>query len=286
MGVKDWIILNTIYEERNITKAAERLYISQPALTYRLQQLEKEFGTQIVIRGKKGVEFTSEGEFLVDYAKSMLIQLRQTKEAIQNMSNKVKGTLRLGVSSNFGRYKLPYILKEFLDKYPDVEIKVTTKLSSEIMQLVHKGEIHIGIIRGDYEWYEHKHLLYQEFIYIVSKNKITIDQLPSLHRIVYKTDPLLETVIDHWWKERFTKPPLVTMEVDKMETCTEMVKNMLGYAVLPSLSLADDNDLFKIKLTQKNGEMIFRKTWMISRNTSIELLVVEAFVQFLKKYSF
>jgi DNA-binding transcriptional LysR family regulator len=286
MGVKDWIILNTIYEERNITKAAERLYISQPALTYRLQQLEKEFGTQIVIRGKKGVEFTSEGEFLVDYAKSMLIQLRQTKEEIQNMSNKVKGTLRLGVSSNFGRYKLPYILKEFLDKYPDVEIKVTTKLSSEIMQLVHKGEIHIGIIRGDYEWYEHKHLLYQEFIYIVSKNKITIDQLPSLHRIVYKTDPLLETVIDHWWKERFTKPPLVTMEVDKMETCTEMVKNMLGYAVLPSLSLTDDNDLFKIKLTQKNGEMIFRKTWMISRDASIELLVVEAFVQFLKNYSF
>jgi DNA-binding transcriptional LysR family regulator len=283
MVVKDWMILKTIYEERNITKAAERLYISQPALTYRLKHLEKEFGTQIVIRGKKGVEFTSEGEYLVNYAKNMIVELRRTKELIHNMSGNVKGTLRLGVSSNFGRYKLPSILKDFLEMYPEIEIKVTTKLSTEILNLVHKGDIHIGIIRGDYDWYEHKHLLYQEYIYIVSKQKISIDQLTYLQRIDYKTDPLLETLIEHWWKERFTKPPHITMEVDKMETCKEMVKNKLGYAILPSLSLTDDHDLSKIKLRKKNGEEILRKTWMISRNASIELSVARAFINFLRE---
>ena len=53
---KDWLIIKTLYEEKNITKTAEKLYITQPALTYRLQAIEQEFGVKIVNRGKKGVE--------------------------------------------------------------------------------------------------------------------------------------------------------------------------------------------------------------------------------------
>ncbi|MBP8278617.1 MAG: LysR family transcriptional regulator, partial [Propionivibrio sp.] len=72
MGDKDWRILKTIAEERNLTKAAARLYISQPALTYRLKNMEEEFGAQVVSRVPTGVELTPQGEYLLAYAAEML----------------------------------------------------------------------------------------------------------------------------------------------------------------------------------------------------------------------
>jgi DNA-binding transcriptional LysR family regulator len=131
MDEKDWVILQTIFEERNITKAAEKLYISQPALTYRLQQLEKEFGTMIVARGKRGVEFTAQGEYIAQYARSMTLQLRNTKEFVQNMGKEIRGALRIGVSGIFARYELPAILNEFISQYPNVEVNVKTGWSAE-----------------------------------------------------------------------------------------------------------------------------------------------------------
>ena len=61
MDEKDWLILKTLYEQSSITKTAATLFISQPALSNRLQQIEDRFGTQIVVRTKKGVQFTPEG---------------------------------------------------------------------------------------------------------------------------------------------------------------------------------------------------------------------------------
>lgn len=283
MEDKDWLILQTLYEEKNITKTAERLYISQPALTYRLQQIEKEFGTKIVTRGKKGVEFTSQGEYLVDYAKSMLTKLRKTKEAIQNMEDKVQGKLRLGVSSNFAHFKLPILLKSFLDRYPDVEINVKTGWSSEVIQFVYKEDVHVGIVRGDQHWPEQKYLLNEEPLYIASKQKIDLDKLPYLPRINYKTDFHLKNTMENWWQKRYTLPPLITMEVDKIETCKELVMNGLGYSIFPSICLKEQDDLYTIDLCA-NNEIAPRKTWMIYRNGSPDLSVIKAFVDFIKSH--
>ncbi len=282
MDEKDWLILQTLAEEKNITKTAERLYISQPALTYRLQQIEKEFETTLVIRGKKGIEFTPQGEYLVNYAKEMLLRAQKTKETIKNMEQKVQGKLRLGTSSNFAHYRLPILLKNFLAEYPDVEINLKTGWSSDVIQLVYKEEVHVGIIRGDYQWPEQKHLLYQEPLYIASKKKFDLDDLPHLPRINYMTDAHLKQTIDTWWKSRFTVPPLITMEVDKIETCKELVLYGLGYSIFPSICLRPDDGLYTIWLTDE--QLIKRNTWIIYRNTALDLLVVKAFVDFVKQF--
>lgn len=282
MEERDWIILQTLYEEKNITKAAQTLYVSQPALTYRLQQLEKDFKTKIVFRGKKGVEFTAQGEYLVQYAKEMLHTLRKTKERVENMDDKIQGTLRLGVSSNFARYQLPPMLKQFLSIYPDIEIHLKTGFSSEITQLIYKEEIHIGIIRGEHSWSEQKLLLAKEPICLVSKSEVDISQLPSLPRIHYKTDPSLQNVINRWWQERFDQPPFITMEVDRIETCKEMVNNGLGYAIFPKACLSESDELYHRNLTNEHNEDILRDTWVVYRNSSLELNMIRAFVDFIK----
>ncbi|BFH67166.1 putative HTH-type transcriptional regulator YraN [Paenibacillus dendritiformis] len=282
MEEKDWIILETLHHEQNITKAAEKLYISQPALTYRIQQLEKEFGVKIVNRGRRGIQFTPQGEHLVKYAKDMRLQLRQTKEFLRNMDNKVTGILRLGVASNIATYILPSILKQFLEQYPDVEVRVMTDWSSNLVHSVYSQHVHIGMIRGDYDWPDEKHLMMEENICIVSKHEIRLQDLPSLPRINYKTEPSLQNTIDLWWKERYSLPPNIAMEVDKMETGKEMVLNGLGYAILPTIVLGGQEDLYKINLTTQHGEPWKRKSWMIYRKESLNLTLIKEFVDFMK----
>ncbi|MBH8582475.1 LysR family transcriptional regulator [Thermoactinomyces sp. CICC 10735] len=281
MEEKDWIILKTLYEERNITKAAERLYISQPALTYRLQQLEKEFETKIVLRGKKGVEFTPEGEYLVEYANQMISKLRNVKEYIANMNNKVKGTLRLGVSGIYARYKLPIILKKFLSHYPNVDINLKTGWSVEIPPMLHKEEVHLGIVRGNYDWQGQKYLLHKETICIAAKEELVLEELPMLPRINYETDITLKTLIDHWWQKTFSHPPTITMEVDQMDTCKAMVRNGLGYAILPGICLLDEDDFFTMPIRSADGTPLTRDTWLLYRDTSLELTFVKSFIEFL-----
>ncbi|MCM3387606.1 LysR family transcriptional regulator [Ureibacillus chungkukjangi] len=284
MDEKDWLILQTIYKERNITKAAEQLYISQPSLTYRIQQLEEQLGVKILSRRKRGVDFTIEGEYLVQYATSMLYQMNEMKDHLANLHGKIKGTLRLGVSQTFARYKLPAILAEFIKQYPEVDINLKSGFSYEVIQMINKEEANIGIVRDVYDWKGSKILLGEEKIYLVSKSKIDIDQLPYMTRINYNTDLSLKNVIDGWWKESFDHPPRITMEVDLIDTCREMVLNGLGYAFLPEICLNGYDSLHTYELSL-NEETLVRNTWLIFNERSMDLSVVRAFKEYMEKGS-
>ncbi|MED1947995.1 MULTISPECIES: LysR family transcriptional regulator [Brevibacillus] len=283
MEYRDWYILQTLYQEQNITKTAESLYLSQPALTKRLRQIEKEFGVQIVQRGSRGVHFTPQGEYLAKCADEMLLRLRNIKEHVLNMGDEVNGTLRLGVSNYFARYKLPMILKKFKEAYPNVEYKVMTGWSKDVYKSVYNQDVHVGFVRGSYNWSDQKYLLFEESVYVVSTEPIHLDDLPSLPRIDYETDPMLRALVDDWWTERFSQPPLIGMEVDKADTCSEMVANGLGYAILPRGVLNGKDDLHMIELTTAEGEPIKRSTWMFYHADSMDLQMVKAFVRFMEQ---
>lgn len=280
METKDWRILSILYEEKNITKAAHRLYISQPALSYRIQQIEREFGTSIVIRGKKGVEFTASGEEIALYAKRMELELQKIKDRVSDSEHYVKGVLRLGASSTFAHYKLPELLKQFVTKYEHVDINVQTGWTSEILQHLQKEEIQIAIVRGDIEWGEEKHLVYTEPIQIVSKRDITLEDLPNMTRINYKTDLSLKVILNNWWNSRYKLNPPTTMEVDNIQTCKELVKKDLGYAILPSICLQESDQLKTVPLIGNDGEIILRNTWIICRKELLNLSIIREFVNF------
>jgi len=282
MDDKDWLVLKTIAEEKNITKAADRLYISQPALTYRLRNLEKAFGTKIVSRHPTGVRLTPQGEHLLYYFEEMLLQFRKAKERIKNMENKVQGTLRLGTSSVFAHYELPQILKSFLEQYPDVEISLKTGLSRRINRMLQKEEISLAIIRGDYHWVAEKHLLREEPICLVSSQPIELSELPDKPQISYLTDSSLEPMVQEWWNESFSRPPLITMEVDSMDTCRQMVLHGLGWAILPAIGLGEHSAPFIRELYWRSGKPLLRRTWMMYPAASLELSAVRAFVNYIK----
>lgn len=284
MDDRDWLILHTLYQEKSITKAGQSLYIAQPTLTKRLKQIEKELGVIIVHRGIRGVQFTPEGEYLAKRAEEMLFNLREIKEDLKNFSNQVAGTLRLGVSNFFGKYKLPGLLRQFKEQYPHVDFQVETGFSQDVFNLVYNQDVHIGFVRGDYSWPDQKKLVLEEQLCIASKNQIDLNQLPHLPRIDYRTDSLYKRLVDDWWAEHFTEPPSVAMVVDQGDTCKEMVLNGLGYAIIPSMFFEHVEDVYKFYISDKEGHPIIRKTWMFYHKEFLELNVVKAFVEFMNEW--
>lgn len=280
---KDWKLLVNLYAEKNITKTSKKLYISQPSLTYRIKQLEKEFGITLLHRGNKGITFTSEGEYLVKYAEKMLSELRQAEDALANMNNQLQGTLRLGSSSNFAHYELPSILEGFIYLYPDIDVQLKTGWSTDILELLQSESIHAAFIRGDIKWSGEKMLLSEERMSIVSKHEINLGDLPQLNYIKYDTDQHLKTTLDNWWIKTFDVPAHVSMEVDRIETCKEMVKKGLGFSVMPNMSLRREDDLYT-KEIKIDGQPVTRQSWLLYKSDMIDLKIVESLSHFVKQY--
>jgi DNA-binding transcriptional LysR family regulator len=282
----DWRILQVLYEQKNITRTAQLLFMSQPALTARLQQIEKEFGIKVVHRTSKGVQFTPQGEFLARSSSEVLQKLRGIREQVANLDSEISGTLRLGASSYFTMYTMPVLLKQFGCVYPDVEFKVTTAWSKDIFNLVHNQDVHIGFISSDYGWQNQKHLLFEEEIFIASVDEVRLEDLPRLSRIDYLTDALIRASIDRWWRENFAQAPIISMEVDKLATCKEMVKHGLGYGIMPARLLRDCPHMHRIRLEDREGNPVLRRSWMIYHEESLSMNAVRAFVDFVKQMDF
>lgn len=276
----DWLIIKTLHKKKNITETAKEMMISQPAISYRIKRLEEQFKVKIIYRGSRGVSFTTEGEYIANFTERFLADFSNLEEEVLNLDNKIQGVLRIAASSIFSRYKLPSLLREFNFEYPLVEFEVTTGWSEVVSNLIARDDAHIGVVRGDHNIPSSKVKIMTENIFIVSKDEIKTSDLPHLPRIYYNTDTSLKKLIDDWWYSNFLRAPSNSMLVDNMETCKEMVKNGLGYAILPSILLNEEDSLFKVKCTTSEGKELTRDTWIYYKEEYLDNPVIKAFIDF------
>jgi DNA-binding transcriptional LysR family regulator len=279
---RDFDILQVLFEEKNIKRAADRLFLSQPAITYRINQLEKDLDIPILIRGNKGVQFTLQGEFLVESTRRLLDDKDTMIEQVQNLADGVQGTLRLGVSNNFAISKFPPIIASFNKTFPKVKIKLKTGLGIEIMKLLEDGEIHIGIESAGHKWVEKKVLIDKSNICLISKKKISWEDLPTQNMISIAT-PSIKKVFTNWWPGTFATEPIITMETDYVETCKQMVISGLGVAFVPAFCLEHNDPLHILELDEVTNDEYRLESWMNYRESTMELSVVREFIKFMTK---
>ncbi|WP_372713825.1 LysR family transcriptional regulator [Ilyobacter sp.] len=257
---RDWELICVLYKEKNITKAAAKLYISQPAVTKRLQMIERKLDVQIVERGRKGVYFTPEGEYLVKCAEEMREKMREIMLNLSSMTKEVKGVIKIGASNNFARKTLPQILFKYQEIYPKIKFEIITGWSAEIFKLLCNKEIEIAFIRGEYKWSQGEKILFEENLCAINSEKIELKDLSKLKRIEYNCDIKLKSIFDNWWRENFADHSLKGLMVDRSDTCKEMVIQGLGFALVPNTILKENDKLFKLELLDKDGELLKRRT--------------------------
>lgn len=281
-------IIKILAEEKNMRKAAERLFITQPALSQRLQSIEKYWGTPLFIRSQKGLTPTPAGELVIQYAIETLQKKEEVLERIQSLGSKVHGTLKIACASIVGINWLPKVLKEFVTLYPDVKISLITGWSSEIVQALYDGEAQVGIVRGQSEWKGKKIHLFRDTMYLVDTEIEKIEDLLTTERpfIQFKSDSNYYQEIQVWWQKHFSSSPAKQIIVDQIETCKQMAVNGIGYAILPSITLSGEEKVNKISLTASDSDVgLTRDTWLIGYESSFKLRQVEAFVEVVKKYA-
>ena len=286
MEDRDWQIIKALHREKNITKAAQSLYMSQPALTSRLQHIEREFEVCIVHRSTKGIQFTPEGEYLVEKATRLIDEMRRIKNEVHGLFSENSGTLELGASNYFTQYTLPCLLEKFQVHYPAVKFRVTTDWSKNIFSLVYNQKIQVGFASVDYGGCQNRELLYEEPICAACRESFALEDLPQMPQIDYKSDYLLRSQMDKWWRDNFSEAPEISMQVAKLENCMQMVRHGLGYAMLPARILQNEPEIYKIPLYDKDGKPLLRKTWMLYNDIGKELPIVRLFVEFVKAYQF
>lgn len=135
----------------SVTKAANELAISQPAVSQSLKQLEKSLGVELFQRAARGVSLTGEGQQLFQYVEKGYEQIELGVEKIRQMQNLELGEVHIGASDMTLRfYLLPY-LEKFHERYPDIKVIVSNGPTPETLQLLRTGKIDFGVVSTPFE---------------------------------------------------------------------------------------------------------------------------------------
>ncbi|MFD1705726.1 LysR family transcriptional regulator [Siminovitchia sediminis] len=287
MSGTDFRFLTVLAEEMNMRKAAEKLFVSQPALSQRLQNIEKQWGTKLFLRSQKGLILTPSGEIIVRFAKEMIEKEEKVMEEIQALENHVHGTLKIACATIVGQNWLPKVLKKFVQLYPKAKISLITGWSSEILKALYSGDVHIGIIRGATDWKSKKFHLFKDSLYLVDREIQNIEEVPQTDRpfIQFKSDSNYYQEIQDWWHRQFHMAPKSTIVVDQIETCKQMAYNGIGYAILPAITLnGTERNMHQIPLLDEKGLPVKRDTWLLGYDSAFELRQVKAFLEVVREY--
>lgn len=131
----------------NITRAAEELFITQPAVSQAIKQLEEKMCTPLFIRLPKGVKLTSEGQLLFSHVKEAFNIIQSAEKKIEEINSLDGGEIIIGVDDIICKYYLLSYIKEYHSKYPKVKIKTLNISSSEIIEGVKGGSLSFGIVK-------------------------------------------------------------------------------------------------------------------------------------------
>ena len=168
MSEQDLELLLKLNQYKNITKAAERLHTTQPALTRRVKALEEELGVQLLIRSRNGVIFTPLAEGILPKIRELSETFQSVRTYLDINSGYVGGTVKIGLSINYAQYRLAKVLKEFLCQYPKVKVDIRTTQSQSLYPIFMNKEISLAVLRGEYKWDAGCRLFNQESVCVVS----------------------------------------------------------------------------------------------------------------------
>lgn len=280
----DWQILYELNETKNITKAADHLFITQPALTKRLKVIEDEFGIKIVKRSTKGVEFTREGQFLAGKAEEYMTFLQRTKSELSRLMAEEKEVITIGMPYTYTKYFMPDMLFTYLSNNHDIQFDIVNDTSTMLFRKACDGEVDAAFVRGDYDGDVEKGRVddYQGFI--MTKEPFEMEELPGMTRIAYRTNEKSSQLIEEWWTEQFhTELPDGFSAGNYVDAAWELVSKGLGYCIC-FLPQNYENPL-KLTLTpmiRADKTPVTRNTWFVYKKKKDMSKALSKFIRYVE----
>lgn len=136
-----------VSECKSFSKASEYLYVSQPAISHGIKELEKQLGTKLFIRNNKSVVLTDDGEKLLYYVKNAFDNLTMGERIIKEKKHDLTGIIRIGIYSHISLIMLPKIMKEFNKKYPNAKFYIYSTSNMEMIEKLRNRELDFIILQ-------------------------------------------------------------------------------------------------------------------------------------------
>lgn len=283
MDELDWLLLQTLSEEGSISKASEKLYISQPALSKRINKIEKDLGCNLLIRTSVGVSFTAEGKYLASQAIQINRKMNSIREKLTEMREELAGPIILGAGNYTLEHKLRKHIQSFQEKHPNVSFEIRNTKSKEINQLLNKEEIHVGFCCELYGWSEFSVFLEKEEVVIISDEPINMASLPERYMVDYVTDECFKQEVLDWWLHHFKKKPNISVKVSSLGTCVSTLAGSPYFAIVPKGIWSSNPLLHKLHINQVSGPNVFRNVWLLAKTDVLEIKRIRCFVDWIEK---
>jgi DNA-binding transcriptional LysR family regulator len=271
-------ILKAIASEKSFSRAAEILFISQPALSKQIKSLENRLGIILLNRENNTISLTEAGKVFLQYTERILALCEESCRALNDIKSGDRGNLTVGASQTIGTYLMPRVLTLFAQNYPQINIQVQVNSTRIIAKNVVNGEVDIAVVGGDVPEELKKNLAIEKFvddelILIISKSHpfaikkqktINKDDLYHLKFITLNSSSTIRKFIDKILIKNNIEPKQfnIIMQLNSIEAIKTAVSLGLGAAFVSSSSIEKEIEL-------KTVEILTIKNIKITRTLSI-----------------
>jgi len=286
-------VFHAVAKHLSFTKAAEALFMTQPAVTFQIRQLEEHFSTRLFDRAHGRIALTPAGQLALEYAEKILGMSAELDTRLKEMSGQVAGPLLIGASTTIAEFLLPQILGEFKSRYPGVVPRLFVANSEAVQARIAERTLDLGFIEGD----SHLPSLVTD---VVCDDELQVVCAPAHPLAKLKSVPpsaLAEhayitrepgsgtrEVIDHYLQKAGVAPDTlqVVMELGSPEALKGLVATGLGFAIMSRTTVAKETQLgqlVQIPLAprlNRHLSVVYPKERFHSR-------LVNGFVQFAKE---
>ena len=244
-------VFYTVAKQLSFTKAAEQLFMTQPAVTFQVKQLEEHFNTRLFERSHGRIALTPAGELTLDYAERILNMTAEMEARISELTGQVSGPLLIGASTTIAEYMLPRLLGEFKKLHPETQARLTVANSETIENKVAEHTLDLGLIEAPSH---HPNLVTQvccedELLMICApacklagRERVTPKELAENPYISRESGSGTRECIDEYFRNNgVTQDELnLVMELGSREAIKGAVSAGLGVALVSSQTVAKE----------------------------------------------
>ncbi len=275
-----------VAEHQNFTKAAQKVFVTQPTLSMQIQKLEDELGVRIFDRSKKPIQLTETGRKIVNQARNIVNESDRIQDIVDQQKGFIGGTFRIGVIPTVMPTLLPMFLNNFIKKYPKVKLKIEELNTDTIIERLKEGHLDAAIAATPLETENIKEqvLYYEPFVAYIPKSH-RLSKLEKLKVEDLDIDDILLLEDGHCFKDgilNLCKTPKKVnddhfqLESGSFETLVKLANEGLGMTLLPYLHTLDLNENESKNLKMFQDPVPAREVSLIYNKSELKIHIIEA----------
>ena len=275
---------------QSFSRAAEKLFRTQPAISAQVRLLEQECGEKLFDRSGKKVLLTPAGEILCRYAEKLLGMQKEALQAIAELNQTPRGKLYIGANEATCLYVLPRTFARFKHLYPLVQISIYRNFSHKILQKVQEGAVDLGIVTLPQTMNNMEVIpVFRDEVQVVvpknhplAKNRsVTVEQM-SQHPLILPKTGHTRVVIDRLLRE-FRDHLQISMELASVETIKKFVGAGLGISLISRTYAQPEVTAGLLKLIPLDGQKIYRELGLVYRRDRYLSLPAKVFIDVVRE---